>query len=144
METIVFEQDNKQVIQIDEHFFTRVFEGEDVFESGDYNTLDRAKDSLGIKLTAEDCNKLIAKFMGLNNRNPNTILYHSDWNWLMEVVDKIESLRDDDNNGFYYVEIYTSSCIIFNNGDYLNEIVSTTEETKIKAVYNACLEFIRL
>lgn len=48
-ETIVFEQDNKQVIQKGNHFFTRVFDNGESFESGDFNTLERAKASLGIE-----------------------------------------------------------------------------------------------
>ena len=48
-EKIVFVQDNKQVIQKGNHFFTRVFENGESFESGDFNTLERAKASLGIE-----------------------------------------------------------------------------------------------
>ena len=47
-EQIVFEQDNKQVIKINNHFFTRVFENGESFESGDFNTLERAKENIGI------------------------------------------------------------------------------------------------
>ena len=68
--------------------------------------------------------------------------FDKDWNWLMEVVDRIEAKKDEENNGYYYVEIYTKSCMIFSNGNYINEIVSTSEDTKIKAVYNACVDFI--
>jgi len=68
--------------------------------------------------------------------------FHKDWNWLMEVVDKIESTRDEKNNGFFYVEIYTTLCIIFNNGNYLNEIVSAEGKTKLEATYKAVVEFI--
>jgi len=48
METVVFEQDNKQVIQENGKFFTRVFENGESFESGDFNTLERAKENIGI------------------------------------------------------------------------------------------------
>lgn len=48
-EKIVFVKDNKQVIQKGNHFFTRVFENEEVFESSDFNTLERAKKSLSIE-----------------------------------------------------------------------------------------------
>jgi len=68
--------------------------------------------------------------------------FNKDWNWLMEVVDKIESTRDEENNGFFYVEIYTTLCIIFNNGNYLNEIVSAEGKTKLEATYKAVVEFI--
>jgi hypothetical protein len=68
--------------------------------------------------------------------------FNKDWDWLMSVVGKIEATKDEENNGNYYVEIYTSSCIIFSNGDYVNEIVSTSADTKIEAVYQAVVEFI--
>lgn len=47
-ENIVFEHENKQVIQKGNHFFTRVTENGESFESGDFNTLERAKESLVI------------------------------------------------------------------------------------------------
>lgn len=47
-ENIVFEHENKQVIKKGNHFFTRVTENGESFESGDFNTLERAKESLGI------------------------------------------------------------------------------------------------
>jgi len=48
METVVFEQNNKQVIKTNGKFFTRVFENGESFESGDFNTLERAKENIGI------------------------------------------------------------------------------------------------
>lgn len=42
-------------------------------------------------------NKIIAEFMGLSQlekRNPNTILYHKDWGWLMEVLNKLTILKE--------------------------------------------------
>jgi len=45
---IVFKQGKNKVIQQGSHFFTRVFENGEYLESGDFNTLERAKNSLGI------------------------------------------------------------------------------------------------
>ena len=98
-------------------------------------------------------NKLIAEFLGYSQPHPdypNTtywykkdcqpltiLLFHSDWNWLMEVVEKIERLG-------YVFEIKITGCRInqIENGSI---IVLRWEEdkTKIEAVYNACLEFIK-
>lgn len=55
--------------------------------------------------------------------------YHSDWNWLMPVVEKIELMGNE-------VIINTRSCFI---GDPL---VAERGETKIEGVYNTVIEFI--
>jgi hypothetical protein len=176
-QTVVFERDNKQVIQEQNTFFARVFEGGEIFESQDFNTLEKAKLHLGIEPTTAENKKLIAEFLefkididsgdymipicfivngdykewaytkhvddiGYYLLSEDQMCFDYDWNWLMSVVDKIEATKDEENNGDYYVEIYTSSCMIFSNGDYVNEIVSTSADTKIEAVYQAVVEFI--
>ena len=62
--------------------------------------------------------------------------YHSDWNWLMEVVDKIESLCS--NTGF---EISSSFVHIRVNNNLT--ISSGVCSDRMEAVYNACVEFIK-
>ena len=100
-------------------------------------------------MTTEN-NKIIAEFMGMKPHNKNdlegfwtntikvhefnnvmNLKFHSDWNWLMEVVEKIESL------GNFNVSIEFGNCTI--SGTFT---VSKTNKTKIEAVYNACLAFI--
>jgi len=92
-------------------------------------------------------NKLIAEFMGATIVEADIYLngdeytkydlkFHSDWNWLMEVVEKIESL------GY---SVNTSSSMVYINGD--NGIIKKPinigfKITKIEAVYNACITFI--
>ena len=98
-------------------------------------------------------NKLIAKFMGfvadksfevklvdgINTSYyyykddvmylPETMCYHSDWNWLMEVVEKClvgEAEYNEDEAKKAIREIYESLCNI-----------------NISSVYNACVEFIK-
>lgn len=97
-------------------------------------------------MNTTDNNKLIAEFLGYEpNSNGvypivcinegkgwhlETMKYHTDWNWLMEVVEKIESL-----------DIYYDEYI-----DYNSSMVSSGKielSTKIEAVYNACVEFIK-
>ena len=98
-------------------------------------------------------NKLITEFMGYykyawightmyifeddNHRAEVDLHYHSDWNWLMPVVEKIESLG-------YKVDISkwenSQYCGIYLNG---KKIAGNETNTKIEAVYNACIEFIK-
>ena len=83
---------------------------------------------------------------------PEEMLFNSDWNWLMEVVEKIEQttiketygqFNEKESNAIVSVVIENKFCQILSNGIYLNEIISENEETKIEAVYNACIEFIK-
>ena len=102
-------------------------------------------------MTTEN-NKIIAKFMGATLTKDLQIMYpvyegdssyvkdlkyHLDWNWLMEVVEKIENLG-------YKVDISkwenSQYCGIYLNG---KKISGNETNTKIEAVYNACLEFIK-
>ena len=117
-------------------------------------------------------NKLIAEFLGYIDNgcsedgfliHPITnydveissLKYHEDWNWLMEVVEKIESLdfgkwyvhiiggkeystvKIEDGNdgiGLWDCMINVPDCVGF--GDDVNL-------TKIEAVYKAVVEFIK-
>ena len=86
-------------------------------------------------------NKIIAKFMNYANNKPLTdsllLTLYKDWESIMKVVEKIESLG-------YSVNI--SSSMVYINGDN-SRIVSPLnigfKITKIEAVYNACVEFIK-
>ena len=116
-------------------------------------------------------NKLIAEFMGLFDKILSTGNIHSwsdapfyyttedtrekvikniskyskyskDWNWLMQVVEKIESIED----GIYQVDILQEGCKILKKCSLLiDKTVSKLEPdtTKIKSVYLACVEFIK-
>ena len=105
-------------------------------------------------------NKIIAEFMNLNLYKSfwyksniatekqickeNNLKFHSDWNWLMEVVEKIESLEIFDRMGRFNIntknfdENYTSFIT-----DKDEDFIQCEGETKIKAVYNAVVEFIK-
>ena len=108
-------------------------------------------------------NKLIAEFMGfdfsrfkndgiIDGYNLNGTLFYgtfiieelkfnSDWNWLMEVVDKIESIKIETYK--VRVDIYFNCCQIYPT--HWGELISIygNKETKIEAVYKACVEFIK-
>jgi hypothetical protein len=98
-------------------------------------------------------NKLIAEFMGWNIDNPSTLptnlhqeektqgfwelKFDSDWNWLMEVVDKIE------RNG-YWVD-YTNGDVFIYDDNY-NLIIPNpmheNKDTKLSIHYKIVIEFI--
>ena len=65
---------------------------------------------------------------------PETMRYNSSWDWLMEVVEKIEKLKCT-------VVIEKNICRIHKGGLHFGHAYKF--ETKIEAVYNACLEFIK-
>lgn len=56
--------------------------------------------------------------------------FHSDWNWLMQVVEKIESL-----------DIYYDKYIDHNSSMFTSGKIELS--TKIEVVYNACIVFIK-
>ena len=70
--------------------------------------------------------------------------YHEDWNWLMVVVEKIESLEIFDRMGRFNIntknfdENYTSFIT-----DKDEDFIQCDGDTKIEAVYNAVVEFIK-
>lgn len=101
-------------------------------------------------------NELIAEFMGgrkqiigddqLHGYSPGTILWHGlfdehghttylsfddDWEWLMPVVEKIESLD-------YEVDVYKHACEI-----NTEDMIRFEASSKIEACYKAVVEFIK-
>ncbi len=165
-ENVVFEKENKQIIKKGNHFFTRTFtENGECFESADFNTLERAKESLSIVPTIEETNILIAEFLQIDKNengtfelpqygkvtlsgefktefNASELKFNSDWNWLIEVVEKIENLLYKDNNDVFKVVIDYGMCIIYNMINDLEVIVNVSKSTKIEAVYQAVIQFI--
>lgn len=110
-------------------------------------------------------NKLIAEFMGWKENKdmevkltsggityyfqkndeaciPETMCYHSDWNWLMSVVEKINTIDEDR----FTVQIFSMDTYIYDSKDR-NFIIKTeliyNPDELIKSVYNTCVEFIK-
>lgn len=69
--------------------------------------------------------------------NANDLRYHCDWNWIMEVVEKIEKL-DVTTNGFW---IYRNVVTIDNAYIIINRS-SNPVQNKKEAVYKAVISFI--
>jgi hypothetical protein len=103
-------------------------------------------------------NKLIAEFMGArkkknayfydgilfptgwNTCRPENMKYHSSWDWLMPVVEKIEGMDDFEGDFDCHFEILRDGCLILAwHGETLFE---NYEKTKIQATYNTVVQFI--
>jgi hypothetical protein len=89
-----------------------------------------------------ESNKLFAEFVGEIDlkRHNNTFItsykYDTDWEWLMRVVEKIESFGHD-------VFINTCVCRITDVGlNMFEDIECFVNDNKRQATYNACVEFV--
>jgi len=70
--------------------------------------------------------------------------YHTSWNWLMPVVEKIENIKDSENNYAFSFDIGRDFCVIFHNDLTQNTITAKSEHNnKIKSVWLAVVEFIK-
>ena len=69
----------------------------------------------------------------------NQLKFHSDWNWLMQVVEKIENLSKEGET--YMFSITKFSARVTYKGSRIVDL--PIDNTKIEAVYNACVEFIK-
>ena len=68
--------------------------------------------------------------------------FHTDYNWLIKVVEKIENLQDENNCAIYNVRI--EQCFVEIIINHISEtIVEVDSNSKIQAVYQACVEFIK-
>ena len=95
-------------------------------------------------------NKLIAEFLGMElttdgisqlyyteDRSLKQIpKFHTDWNWLMKVVDKIEGY----NYGATLFIIEDEKCHVNTQNGFE---IDSVGHTKIQATYNACVEFVK-
>ena len=105
-------------------------------------------------------NKIIAEFMGAKLTKDLKIMYpvyegdssyvknlkyHSDWNWLMSVVEKIHSMQSygvfiNPNGTYIQDEDDKVICMTFKNEEVNGEIISSSN---IEATFNCCAEFVK-
>lgn len=102
-------------------------------------------------------NRLIAEFMGIQGDysdlpegmcgfyNGQELAYHKDWNQIMPVVEKIESIifNSPAPDTYYNVQIL-GGCyvvIISNNGDEL--IINDLGKSKLECLYMSLISFIK-
>lgn len=113
-------------------------------------------------------NKLIAEFIGRCGKNDGSLYtfpgvsellsnneiwyelkdskFHTSWDWLMPVLEKIETLNDlgkDVNISTYIIYNKTYINVTHYNIGGIKSILINKEETKFLNTYVACVEFIK-
>lgn len=115
--------------------------------------------------TTEQNNRMIAEFMGgkfygqtqfIINKNEvwlpfhgvcrldtngKRVSYHTSWNWLMPVVEKIESLEDENRCAKYNFNCVQSFVEIIDN-ETSEEIIEIDLDNKFDSTYQAIVQFI--
>lgn len=109
------------------------------------------------KLNKEEYNKMCAKFLGykiseneecfkIPNKNGwvNLSIFYTDWNWIMEVVEKIESTQRSKFSPYTQpaVEVSSLSCSIVFYGNYKQVVAEVIRPTKKEAVVQAVWDFL--
>lgn len=97
-------------------------------------------------------NKKLAEFLGLTIITDGISYfdthfkplkdYDKDWNSLMEVVEKIETVETKDGRTFT-IDMHKDNVIINQYGKYNNEIIVTEGGTRLENLYNACVKFVK-
>ena len=92
----------------------------------------------------------------INVETDNTfddLKFHKDWNWLMVVVEKIESVKSYDRDVFgTEVKIYKDKCtiksehyntkgVVYSKEQYFDGI--RQEKSKLESTYTLCVDFIK-
>jgi hypothetical protein len=113
-------------------------------------------------MNKQESNKLLAEFMGCyqnnegfwgfentpnhktwnNDRFLDCTKYDTDWNWLIEIVEKIESFVDENKHAKYNFITEQSFVEIIDNNTS-DTIVEIDRDTKMEATYNACVQFVQ-
>lgn len=78
------------------------------------------------------------KIAGIDAPKENELKFHISWDWLMLVVEKIESLKES-----WEVDIFGNSCEIGIPKKFNIDEIMFEAETKIKATYKAVVTFIK-
>ena len=96
--------------------------------------------------------RISEKYQGIEDPDGNDLLhpsemkFHSSWDWLMPVVEKIDNIRLQDKKGYAQsvdFSIFSNICTIETGGYTSFTICTIIKDTKIEAVWTACVEFIQ-
>lgn len=68
--------------------------------------------------------------------------FHSDWNWLMEVVEKIERYLYDEQGTEFKIDVFAGASIYIPKTK-IHIHFPYNNSSKIEAVYNACIDFVK-
>ena len=102
----------------------------------------RCAEFLGYTLRENDCyngdDKLVAKLSFLQTAD---LKFHSDWNWIMEVVEAIEKLTKKDGYG-YEILITNSLCVIEETNKIFDSNQRFYAKTRKEAVVGAINQFL--
>ena len=92
----------------------------------------------------EENNKLIAEFMGKEiYQKYHESNYHCSWDWLMPVIEKIESLSDTKGDFYRFTITMYDASIKGTDIEILGDAYYEGREQKIVSTYQAVLEFIK-
>jgi cytosine/adenosine deaminase-related metal-dependent hydrolase len=110
-------------------------------------------------MEAEDYNMLIAKFLDkvkpamddyidYYELNPHVLMYHKSWDWLMEAVEKIESIQTKEDGYFgFYISSNTATIQGTRFAPHLRDkhdvyFSQEVSETKLEAAWLSVVKFI--
>jgi hypothetical protein len=91
-------------------------------------------------------NKLIANFMFEETMPINQMQYHKSWDWLMPVVEKIESFEGGEDGDLMRGHLYNfrieQHFVNIFDAESMDDIIEMIGDSKLDATYNAVVEFI--
>ena len=94
-------------------------------------------------------NRLIAEFDGRinelchHNNTSSPYDYDKSWDWLMPVVEKIESIIFNEDNSFNVTIGSGNYCVIQDSHGEVYDSVEDYKESKLLTTYSAVVDFIK-
>lgn len=95
-----------------------------------------------VKKENDNCDLQPAMYYIKNGKPVQSLLFNSDWNWLMLVVEKINTIE----GGRFTFQIMSMDVEIHDylkGGLYIDFFSGNTPDQLIKSVYEACVEFVK-